>query len=96
MSPVAIRWLVLAIVVAVAAAGGWQAGSAHVYGKWLAEKGAQAAAAVKIVTRQGDFTVRQGNHGRIHQSGPRLAVLGLQGCRYPVSLFHRPHVISPG
>lgn len=61
MNPIA--WipkeLLLPLIVGLVAGGvGFGLGGKYVYGKWLDEKAAQAVQAVKIVTRQGQVTVR--------------------------------------
>lgn len=58
MIPIPPSIAVPAVVGIASALVGFGLGAKYVYGKWLADKAASAAAAVKIVTRQGEVTER--------------------------------------
>jgi len=58
LSPLLIRWIVLAAVSAFLFGYGWFKGNAHGTAKLTAYQGQQAIAAQKIITRQGEITER--------------------------------------
>lgn len=58
LSPLLIRWIVLAAVSAALFGYGWFKGNSHGTAKLTAYQGEQAKAALKVITRQGEITER--------------------------------------